>query len=225
MHPTGSITFRHFLVDDTAAGCHPLDVAGGNGALVAHAISVFDGSGKNVGDRLYAPVGMPGKSGEVVFRHIIAKVIEQKKGIEIGCVSEAEGTAQMHACAFQSRFRLDQALHWANRHRSLLHEEHFDFELDSSSGRKVPSFCDGASSCRKLAVRSHRSLGSISLRFAERSKTIPTLKNSVLSGVKIRYASADQGVMIQRNACLPQSHLISILEKLILWPSQNRRHP
>ena len=62
MHATGGIALGHFLVNDAAAGRHPLHVTSGDGASVAHAVSVFHGPGQHVSDGLNASVGMPGKS-------------------------------------------------------------------------------------------------------------------------------------------------------------------
>jgi hypothetical protein len=45
VHAAGLIAFRHFLVDDAAAGGHPLHIAGGDSAAIAHAVPVFNGSG------------------------------------------------------------------------------------------------------------------------------------------------------------------------------------
>ncbi len=81
MHAAGVVALGHFLMDDAAAGGHPLDVAGGDGAAVADAVAVLDGSGKDVGDSLDAPVRVPGKAGEIIFRHVIAKIVEQQEGI------------------------------------------------------------------------------------------------------------------------------------------------
>ena len=103
-------------MDDAAAGSHPLDVAGGDGAVVAHAVAVLDGPGENVGDGLDAAVRMPGKPGEVVFGHVVAEIVEQEKGVELRGVAEAERAAEMHAGAFDGGLGLDQALDGANRH-------------------------------------------------------------------------------------------------------------
>ena len=90
MHSTLFITLRHLLVDDAAPRCHPLDVAGGDGALVPHAIAVFDGSREHVGDGLDPAVGVPRKPGQVVLRPLVAEVVEQKERVEVGRVAEPE---------------------------------------------------------------------------------------------------------------------------------------
>ena len=52
--------------------------------LVAHAVAVFDGSGKHVGDGLDAAMGMPREAGQIILRNIVAEVIEQKERVEVG---------------------------------------------------------------------------------------------------------------------------------------------
>jgi hypothetical protein len=59
---------------------------------------------------------MPRKSGEIIFRKLIAKIIEQKKGIIVRGVAEPESTPQMHARAFHSGFGLDQLLDRTDGH-------------------------------------------------------------------------------------------------------------
>jgi len=62
-HEAVLVTPRHFLVDDAAAGGHPLNVARGDDPFVPHAVAVFHPAMDNVGDRLNAPVRVPGKPG------------------------------------------------------------------------------------------------------------------------------------------------------------------
>jgi len=50
---------------------------------------------------------VPRKSGEVIGRYIIAKIVEQQERIKILGIAEAEGAPQMDARAFNRRFRLD----------------------------------------------------------------------------------------------------------------------
>ena len=122
VHAAACVALGHFLMNDAAAGGHPLHVAGGDGAVVAHAVAVLDGSGEHVGDGLDAAMRMPGKSGEIVFGNVVAEVVEQEEGIEVGGVAETEGAAQMHARAFEGGLGLDEALHRSNRHESLLED-------------------------------------------------------------------------------------------------------
>jgi hypothetical protein len=102
-----SVTLGHLLVQDTAAGRHPLHVSGGHFALVPQAVAVFDGAGKHVGDRLNTAVGMPWESRPVVVRVVIAKIIQQQEWIEIFRLAESEGALQLDAGAFNSGLRLN----------------------------------------------------------------------------------------------------------------------
>ena len=108
MHAAGVVALGHFLVDDAAAGRHPLDVAGGDGAVVAHAVAVLHGAGEDVGDGFDAAMGMPGEAGQVIGGDIVAEIVEEKKGIEVGGVAEAERAAQVHARAFECGLGFDE---------------------------------------------------------------------------------------------------------------------
>ncbi len=90
MHAPCGIALGHLLVNDAAAGGHPLHVAGGDGAAVAHAVAVLDGAGQHVGDGLDAAMRMPGKAGEVILGNVVAEIVEEQEGIEVGGVAEAE---------------------------------------------------------------------------------------------------------------------------------------
>ena len=81
-------------------GGHPLHVAGGDGALVAHAVAVFDGAGEHVRDGLDAAVRVPREARQVIFRDVVAEVVEQEERVEIGRIAESECAAQVHARAF-----------------------------------------------------------------------------------------------------------------------------
>src|SRR5258705_3516753 len=91
------IALRHFLMNDPAARRHPLNVTRSDGAVVAHAVRVVDGSGEDVGDGLNSAVRMPRKARGIIFRHVIAKIVQKEKRIKVGCITEAECAAQMHA--------------------------------------------------------------------------------------------------------------------------------
>src|SRR4029077_16681130 len=75
VHAAGVIALGHFLVDDAAARGHPLVVTGGDGAAIADAIAVLDGSGENIGNGLDAPVRVPREASEIVFGDIVAKIV------------------------------------------------------------------------------------------------------------------------------------------------------
>ena len=90
-----------------------------DGAVVAHAVAVLDGAGQHVGDGLDAAVRVPGEAGQVVLGNVVAEIVEQKEGIEIGGIAEAERAAQVHAGAFQRGFGLDEPLDRSDGHVSL----------------------------------------------------------------------------------------------------------
>ncbi len=104
MHAAAVVAFGHLLVQDAAAGGHPLDVAGSHFALVAERVAVFDGAGEDVGDGLDAAMRMPGESGEVVVGILIAEVVEEEKRVEFLGLAEAEGALEAHAGAFEGGF-------------------------------------------------------------------------------------------------------------------------
>ena len=110
MHPAGLIALRHFLMDDAAAGGHPLNVAGGDRAPVAQAVAVLHRSGEDVRDGLDAAVGMPREARQVVRWHVVAEVVEQQERVVVGRLAEAERAAQVHACAFQRGLGCDELL-------------------------------------------------------------------------------------------------------------------
>jgi hypothetical protein len=86
--------------------------------VVPHAIAVLHGSGEDVSDRFNAAMGVPGETSQVVLGDIVAEVIEEKKWVELGRVSEAECAAQAHARTFNGRLRYDELLDWSNGHRA-----------------------------------------------------------------------------------------------------------
>ena len=119
MHPTRLVALRHLLVNDSPARGHPLDVAGGYGAAISHAVAVLHRSREDVGDRLDTAVGVPREAGQIILRYVIAEVIKEEERIEVGRATEAERAPQAHARAFERRLGLDESLNWSNRHVSL----------------------------------------------------------------------------------------------------------
>src|ERR1700741_28918 len=77
MHPSVQIAFGHLLVNDSAARCHPLYISCSDRTAIAHAVAVLHGSSENVGDRLNAAMRVPGKAREIVFRNIVAEIVEE----------------------------------------------------------------------------------------------------------------------------------------------------
>ena len=119
MHFPLAVSLRHFLVENPPAGRHPLHVAGAELAPVPQTVAVIDASRQYIRNRLDAAVGMPGKSGAIVFRTIVAEVVEQEEWIELAGIPEAEGATQLHARTFNRGFGLDDALHGPNGHGGL----------------------------------------------------------------------------------------------------------
>ena len=108
VHASGGIALGHFLMNDAAAGGHPLHVAGGDSAAVAQAVAMLDCPGQNVRDRLDPAMRMPRKAGQVILGNLVAKIVEQQKGIVVRGVAESERAPQMHARAFHGGLGLDQ---------------------------------------------------------------------------------------------------------------------
>src|SRR5262249_31642690 len=113
------LSLRHLRVENSAPGRHPLHVASAELAPVSQTVAVIDASRQHIGDRLDAAVRMPGKSRAIVFRTIVAEVVEQEEWIEFACIPEAEGATQLHARAFNRGLGLDDALHRSDGHDGL----------------------------------------------------------------------------------------------------------
>ena len=110
------VALRHLLVQDAAAGGHPLHVAGAERAAVAEAVAVLDRAGQHVGDGLDAAVRMPGKAGEVVVGTVVAEIVEQQERVELAGVAEAEGAPQLDAGALDRGLGGDDALDRSDGH-------------------------------------------------------------------------------------------------------------
>ena len=102
------VALRHFLMQDAAAGGHPLHVAGAELAAVAEAVAMIDIAGQHVGDGLDAAMRMPREAGEIFGRPVVAEIVQQQERIEFGGVAEAERAAQMHARALDRGLGLKQ---------------------------------------------------------------------------------------------------------------------
>src|SRR5579872_161535 len=92
-------------MDDPLSRCHPLHVTGGNCTPVSHAIAVINGSREDVSNCFDAPVRMPWEPCQIIFRHIVPKIVEKQEGVKIGGISKPEGAAQMNSRALQCRLR------------------------------------------------------------------------------------------------------------------------
>ena len=119
VHAAALVALRHFLVQDAAAGGHPLHVARPHAAAIAQAVAMLHGPGQHVGDGLDAAVRMPGETGHIVVRPLVAEIVEQEKRIEFARIAEAERTAQLHARALEHRPRLIDTPDGPNGHGCL----------------------------------------------------------------------------------------------------------
>src|SRR5262249_43123 len=116
VHAACLVALRHFLVNDAAAGCHPLDVPGTDRSAVTQTVAMFHRAGKHVGDCFDAAMRVPRKAGQVILRNIVSEIIQQKGGIVIGRLAEAERTPEVYPSALHCRLRGDQFLKRSNRH-------------------------------------------------------------------------------------------------------------
>ena len=119
MHAAFGIALRHFLMNDAAAGGHPLNISRSDGAFVAHAVTVLDGSCENVSDGFNSTMRMPRKSGQIVCGNVVAEIIEKEEGIEVGGVVKTERAAKVNSGAFDGGLRSDQALDGTDGHVCL----------------------------------------------------------------------------------------------------------
>jgi hypothetical protein len=101
MHASRRIALWHLLVNDSAACRHPLNVPGSDSAVISHAVAVLHCSGKDVRDGFDAAVWMPREASQIVRWNVVAKVVEQKKRVELRSIIEAECAPQMYARTFQ----------------------------------------------------------------------------------------------------------------------------
>ena len=94
-------------MDDAAAGGHPLDLAGVDASTVAEAVAVLDRSCQDIGNCFDAPVRVPWKSRQVIFRIVVTEIVQQQERVEVRCIAETECAPQMHAGSFNGRFGFD----------------------------------------------------------------------------------------------------------------------
>src|SRR5262249_28889921 len=116
MHAALRIALRHLLMHDAAARSHPLHVTGAERAAIAEAVAVLDRAREHIGDGLNAAMRMPGETGEIILRPVVAEVVQQQERIGLFCVAEAESTTQLHTGAFNCRLGLDDAFDGTNGH-------------------------------------------------------------------------------------------------------------
>jgi hypothetical protein len=63
MHAAARVTFGHFLVQNAASGCHPLNIARGHTAFIAERVAVRNFTRQHISDGLNAAMRVPGKTG------------------------------------------------------------------------------------------------------------------------------------------------------------------
>jgi len=100
VHTALRIALRHLLMHDAAARSHPLHVAGAERAAIAKTVAVLDRAREHIGDGLDAAMRMPGETGEIIGRPIVAEIIEQQERIGLLGVAKTESAAQLHAGTF-----------------------------------------------------------------------------------------------------------------------------
>src|ERR1700687_4364108 len=107
VHRPARIALGHLLVDDAAAGGHPLHIVRGDRAAVAEAVAVFDGAAQHVRDGLHPTVRMPRETFQVVVGLVGTEVVEQQKGVINLWATEADRAVQVDAGTFDDGAALD----------------------------------------------------------------------------------------------------------------------
>src|SRR5580704_16162803 len=116
VHAALRVALRHFLVQNAAAGSHPLYVAGAEVAAIAQAVAVLDIAGQYISNGLDAAMRMPGKAGAIIFRPVVAEIVEQQERIGGLGFAEAERAAQLYAGALGRGLRGDDLLYGPDGH-------------------------------------------------------------------------------------------------------------
>ena len=93
-------------MQEAAAGGHPLHIPGTHFALVPQAVTVLDRSRKDVGDRLHAPLRVPGEPGEIIVWIFTPEIVELQEWIVVLGLAEAKCAMQLHSCAFDGRLQI-----------------------------------------------------------------------------------------------------------------------
>ena len=107
VHASFRVAFGHFLMDDAAAGGHPLDVAFVDHPLVAQAVSVFNLAAQHIGDGFDAAMGMPGEPPHVIYRVVAPEIIQKQEGVEHAHLTETKSSPEMNPGAFDRGFAFD----------------------------------------------------------------------------------------------------------------------
>ncbi len=121
IHAPIRVAGGHLLVENAAPGGHPLHIPGENGAAVAHAVGVLDLSAQHVGDRLDAPVRMPGEPGQVIGGFVVAEIVQQQERVEDGGLAgTAKAAVQMDARALEGGLAIGNLLDLASSSHTVL---------------------------------------------------------------------------------------------------------
>jgi hypothetical protein len=80
----GAIPLGHFLVNNPAAGGHPLHVAAADQALVAQTVPVLYRPPQNIRDGLDATVRMPWEALQVLSGIVGPEIVEEQEGSNAG---------------------------------------------------------------------------------------------------------------------------------------------
>src|SRR6266705_337905 len=125
VHGPALVTVGHLLVDDAAAGGHPLHIARGDHARVAEAVAVLDRAAQHVGDGLHPAVGMPWEPVRILVGIVGTEIVEEKERNVLLRGTEADRTMEMDACTFDGGATLEHLAYTSGFwHAFLLHNTH-----------------------------------------------------------------------------------------------------
>ena len=100
-HQAILLPFRHFLVNNAAAGRHPLYIPGAYYAGIPHTVAMLYPTLEHISYSLNAPVRVPGKTPYIVPRIAGMEVIQEKEGVQQIRPVEAYGPSEMYPGPFQ----------------------------------------------------------------------------------------------------------------------------
>src|SRR5262249_10136197 len=122
VHGPALVPVGHLLVDDTAAGGHPLHIARGDHTRVAEAVAVLDRAAQHIGDGLHPAVRMPWEPMHVLVGIIGTEIVEEQERIVLRWWTEADRPMEMDACTFDSGATLEHLAYTSGFwHAFLLH--------------------------------------------------------------------------------------------------------
>jgi hypothetical protein len=85
-------------MDDAASRGHPLHVARADNPAVPDAVSVLHVALKDIGNRFDTPMGMPGKTLEVMGGIVGSEIVEKKERVKLRYVVVPEDPLKVHPC-------------------------------------------------------------------------------------------------------------------------------